>query len=302
MIPKFIDPGYYAGDDDAIQDDADQGHTIGSLSGAAISAPGTAACGPLHRALSTKESFQHIRAFPRKPGQSVLFTHRVAHWGSARDPDTSLPARIAISFVCSDPAFEAPYLAHSSRWVNDGSGVLERAPPFEVRLLLVCAQLLVYHQRLQLSKPDIVSCYEYCKRRQDELDPAYRQKVFVEFVNAMQDHKDRQAGAASPANLQAESSRTDGRTGDFSERVAYEDNIDDDDDGEEEAMMEEMLDGYNVGQFRDDYDELEAGASGESSDDPKQATGQNGGSESIVMRTSAKPSRPHKKPRRKSHR
>jgi Phytanoyl-CoA dioxygenase (PhyH) len=104
MIPRYVDPGYDRGDDDdddGGQNDAleDAKHGSGALDNG---------CGPLYRALKTKESFQHIRAFPCQPGQGVVFTHRVAHWGSSRDPDTDLPARIAMSFVCSDPTFEPP--------------------------------------------------------------------------------------------------------------------------------------------------------------------------------------------------
>ena len=89
---------------------------------------------PLSRALCTKESYQNIRSLPRLAGQSVLFTHRILHWGSRGNPHSHLTTpRIAMSFVCSDPAFERPYLAAS---------LAESIPPFRTRLLLVCAVAL----------------------------------------------------------------------------------------------------------------------------------------------------------------
>lgn len=83
VIPKQYDPGYATGDGEK---------------------------DPLHRALPTKESYQHIRALPCESGDSVLFTHRILHWGSRGNSETSVHPRIAISFVCSDPAFERPYI------------------------------------------------------------------------------------------------------------------------------------------------------------------------------------------------
>eukprot|EP00978_Attheya_sp_CCMP212_P036942 scaffold170959_cov30-Attheya_sp.AAC.1 len=92
VIPKPYDPGYMAGDDKDNDEDLD----------------------PLTRAVSTKESYQHIRALPRRAGESILFTHRILHWGSRGNPTSSTQQknkpRIAISFVASDASFEAPYL------------------------------------------------------------------------------------------------------------------------------------------------------------------------------------------------
>jgi Phytanoyl-CoA dioxygenase (PhyH) len=244
MIPRYVDPGYDRGDDDdddGGQNDAqeDAKHASGALDNG---------CGPLYRALKTKESFQHIRAFPCQPGQGVVFTHRVAHWGSSRDSDTDLPARIAMSFVCSDPTFEPPYLVGSDRWVNPTAGTLERAPPFEVRLLMVCAQLLIYHQRLQLSRRTIQNCYEYCKMHEMLLETSYRHKVFVEFVGAMKES----------AQHDPKCTLEHGGTGPGAEQAEDVEDDDHEDDDEEEAMMEEMLnaeaEGY--GEFQDDYDDL----------------------------------------------
>jgi ectoine hydroxylase-related dioxygenase (phytanoyl-CoA dioxygenase family) len=200
IIPKQYDPGYLAGDEDY---------------------------DPLTRALPTKESYQNIRALPRQPGQSVLFTHRILHWGSRGNPMTSSEPRIAISFVCSDPAFERSY-------INPNYFVGDKMPPFHIRLLLVCAQLLIYYQRFDLPKSCIRACYEYCKEYEAELDPIYRGKVGVEFVKAMREI--------------ATTTKAAGCAG-----------TDDEDDDQDDAVLQEMLEAeeQGYGEFEDDYDEMD---------------------------------------------
>lgn len=199
VIPKQYDPGYTDGDsngDDGKGDD------------------------PMWRALSTKESFQNIRALPRQAGQSLLFTHRILHWGSRGDPNSLVDEpRVAISFVCSDPSFEKKYFKSH-----------QFPPTFHSRLLLVCAQLLIYYQRFNLSKNCIRACYEYVKEHAEELDTSYRNKVTVEFVKAM---KEADEGVVDKGKA-------------------------DDGDESDEAVLEAMLDaeegGY--GEFQDDFDEM----------------------------------------------
>ena len=199
VIPKTADPGYFDGDDN--EEDLD----------------------PLQRALPNKQAFQHIMAIPRQPGQSVLFTHRLIHWGSARNLPVSkvMPPRIAMSFVCSDPSFEKPYVDLDKHFSTrrttttkrvdpitpsaDGTGMLNtvndsvaeltvshitsyKLPPFYIRLLIVCSQMLIYHDRFPwLNRRFLKACYDYCKEYKDELEESYRQKVFYEFVKAMKD-------------------------------------------------------------------------------------------------------------------
>ncbi|KAL7540248.1 hypothetical protein ACHAWF_006633 [Thalassiosira exigua] len=145
VIPKQYDPGYTNGDDPPEEDVAQHKHIL-----------------PLSRALSTKESYQNIRALPRRAGQSLAFTHRILHWGSRGNKHAiGVEPRTAISFVYNDVEFEPPYLADES-FSEDGNHRW-KAPSFETRLLLVCAQLLVYYQRFDLSAETIRACYEYCK-------------------------------------------------------------------------------------------------------------------------------------------
>ncbi len=235
MIPKQFDPGYLLGDDPP-ESSSDATTADNSGNNNESSNYDVKFSDPLSRALPTKQSYQNIRALPRKAGESIIFTHRVLHWGSAGNPHASnLHPRVAISFVYSDIDYEAPYLTNFS--MGDG-----QLPPFSLRLLLVCSQLLIYYQRFDnLSTQHLRACYEYCKLHADELNQTYRKKVFVEFVKAMKERRDGvedDDDNAAPENDQ-ESARND--------------TCDDSDD--EEAMLEAMLE--HSDQFDDDFDDAE---------------------------------------------
>jgi Phytanoyl-CoA dioxygenase (PhyH) len=228
MIPKPYDPGYTKGDTEEEGD-------------------------PLQRALKQKQTFQHIRAMPRKAGQSILFTHRIIHWGSKGDAipisTTGVQPRIAISFVCSDPDFEAPLLVHHAKYfpvAQDKSSECQ-LPPLRIRLLLICAQLLIYYQRFDLDKRVVKACYEYCKLHQNELEESYRNKVFLEFVKAMKEHETEDINGKILSSEAKTKTRSDIHAGD------------NDENDDEDAVLEEMLNaeagGY--GEFEDDYDEME---------------------------------------------
>ena len=224
VIPKTFDPGYTTGDDES--DDGPD---------------------PLTRALPDKCAFQNIRALPRRAGQSLLFTHRIMHWGSRGNPNShDKTPRVAISFVCSDPSFEKPYLKGIS--LEDD----EALPPFKVRLLLVCAQLLIYYQRFDLPKDCIKACYDFVKEHEGLLEESYRRKVTLEYIKAMKE--DPVVGEGND--------KTDKSTA-----VNKDDGGSDDED---EAVLEAMLDaeagGY--GEFEDDFDEIEGDeVAGEHSDE-----------------------------------
>jgi hypothetical protein len=277
VIPKPYDPGYTTGDNDC--SDNDKTERGENSKGSAD---------PLHRALSSKESFQHIRCLPRKAGQSILFTHRIIHWGSQGDPadlvtcdndqddaghsssEATVFPRIAISFVCSDPDYEAPLLVNHEKYFStisnaDNSVDIQQLPPLHIRLLLVCAQLLIYYQRFDLEKLVIKACYDYCKQHEEELEESYRRKVFVEFVNAMKEqngmkgknNETKNIGATKIASTAATRQGFKASPDAIGEETGFPDEEDGDD--EEDAMLEEMLNaeagGY--GEFEDDYDDLE---------------------------------------------
>ena len=247
VIPKQFDPGYLEGDDNSPEGSNNEADNRNSTE--CTTADNKSYSDPLSRALPTKQSYQNIRALPRKAGESIIFTHRILHWGSAGNPNISnLQPRVAISFVYSDVDFEAPYLTNFSMNVeegkeNPGSTYRLSLPPFKLRLLLVCSQLLIYYQRFNLSTQHLRACYDYCKQHADELNETYRTKVFVEFVKAMKESRD---GAGDDCN--------DKNTA-LSQAKGNSNNNEEDDSDDEEAMLEAMLD--NSEEFEDDYDDAE---------------------------------------------
>ena len=228
VIPKTCDPGYLQGDDMSEEEDDDgSSNNNDQLED------------PLSRALNTKQSYQNIRALPRTAGQSVIFTHRILHWGSRGNPQAlNNHPRVAISFVYSDIDFESPYLSKES-FSRDSRGNWSY-PSFETRLLLVCAQLLIYYQRFNLSIFTLRACYEYCKSHSDQLDENYKKKVFVEYVKAMKEQRD----GIPDCEDEDKKSDVNGTNCDREET-----NSDD-----EEALLEEMLN--NSGEFEDDFDDM----------------------------------------------
>ena len=160
VIPAEDDPGYYNGD--AIDEDSPD---------------------PLQCSLQNKSDYQNIRALPRKSGECVAFTHRILHWGSRGNKTCKCP-RIALSVVVSSDDFESPYLLQPS--LTDISCL--RVPHFRTRLLLVCSQMLIYHQRFDLDATFIRTCFEYCKANENLLERKYFQKVRSEFISAMKEH------------------------------------------------------------------------------------------------------------------
>jgi len=252
MIPQSYDPGYYNGDDEGDIDD--EKHPSQD---------------PLQRALPDKASYQNIRAMPRSSGQAVMFTHRILHWGSKGNPSCTTP-RIALSFVSSDATFEKPYLLPPYSQIGKCNESTKKEtpsvilPPFHLRLLLVCAQLLIYYQRLNLDGTTIRSCYDYCKKYEHLLEEKYRKKVFVEFVKAMKEVRLNNLDTGNLFSTTQKDSNTikisckeNDDNKNKSEINIGDGNDDDDDDDDEEAMLEAMLDAEAAGgaDFEDDYDE-----------------------------------------------
>mmetsp|Transcript_27023 Transcript_27023/g.55551 ORF Transcript_27023/g.55551 Transcript_27023/m.55551 type:complete len:432 (-) Transcript_27023:65-1360(-) len=281
VIPRGFDPDYLGGDDDF---DGDKHCKETSLNfHGSDGYRNEKYSDPLTRALPTKQSYQNIRALPRKAGQSLVFTHRILHWGSKGNPHSTADAngpRIAISFVFSDEGFEAPYVkeeyfgpchnnireAEEEEKNGDSKKVKSSAPwkypPFSIRLLLVCAQLLIYHQRFDLSTPMLRACYDYCKLHSKELNEVYRKKVFVEFVKAMKEQSSGgvvDGGAEEVCGLEGDEADSGDNivtgemcVGNNSAEPSNNDRVCSDD---EEALLEEMLN-HNE-EFDDVFDEME---------------------------------------------
>jgi hypothetical protein len=254
VIPKDCDPGYLNGDDleqdlgrddnNGNDDDIDN-HIDDHIENNVQQQD------PLSRCLSSKESYQNIRALPRKPGESIAFTHRILHWGSKGHKNCTNSPRIAISFVSSDPSFEKPYLKNYGKYWSQE--IIQKQtslnaivlPPFEIRLLLVCAQLLIYYQRFDLPKDAIRGCYEYCKERKDELDDGYWKKVSLEFVKAMRE----MSGSSDKVRDIEQSDIEETKEKD----VKLNSNKKQEDD-EDDAMLEAMLE--NADEADDDFDDM----------------------------------------------
>ncbi|GIL98987.1 hypothetical protein Vretimale_4284 [Volvox reticuliferus] len=148
MVPRWADPGYYHGDDDDGPD-------------------------PLSVALSSKESFQSIRAFPAEAGSAIIFSHRIIHWGSRGRKGFHTP-RLAISWGCADDAYEPPYF--SRQYLP--------YPPMELRAALACGQMLVYHERFPMAARQLSLYYKFFNLHADKFQESYRAKVASEFVAA----------------------------------------------------------------------------------------------------------------------
>ncbi|GLI65349.1 hypothetical protein VaNZ11_008898 [Volvox africanus] len=160
MVPRWADPGYYDGDDDGGPD-------------------------PLSVALSSKESFQSIRAFPAPAGSAIIFSHRIIHWGSRGRKGFHTP-RLAISWGCADDAYEPPYFSRSYL----------PYPPLEMRAALACGQMLVYHERFSMTARQLTLYYKFFSMHADKFHESYREKVASEFLAAT---KEVVRGEAAPA-------------------------------------------------------------------------------------------------------
>lgn len=261
VIPKGSDPGYLKGDDE--DENESESRTGKAKEENNDKAHPQVQQDPLSRCLQNKESYQNIRALPRQAGESIAFTHRIIHWGSRGNSNCTQP-RIAISFVTSDPSFEKPYLKHYKKyWKQDSSSIDANTytlPPFHIRMLLVCAQLLIYYQRFNLSKETIRACWDYCREHKEELEETYWKKVSFEFVNAMkEEHDSRAFSNSNGCKKEGVDSLNSGEGGDRKRDCdsgnENDDGEDEDDEDDEEALLEAMLE--NADDVEDDFDEMD---------------------------------------------
>eukprot|EP00475_Leptophrys_vorax_P017833 TRINITY_DN24390_c0_g2_i2.p1 TRINITY_DN24390_c0_g2~~TRINITY_DN24390_c0_g2_i2.p1 ORF type:complete len:555 (+),score=195.51 TRINITY_DN24390_c0_g2_i2:41-1705(+) len=166
MLPKPSDPGYAAGDN---HDDPRD---------------------PLEVAINgDKRVFQNIKAFPLQVGSAVVFSHRILHWGSKGRPGYP-EARISLSFAVSEPGYEEPYL----------KDVKNMNPSFQMRLALVSAQMLIYHERFNFSSQQLHNFYKCFDAHRDMFNPKYQKQVEKEFVDAV---KEKTAETIAPTEDEA---------------------------------------------------------------------------------------------------
>ena len=140
MVPKGIDPGYMAGDGEA---------------------------NPLSVIFSSPEAFQAIRALPVPAGSLICFSHRLLHWGSKPNPHGKAPPRVALSFAAATDDFEKPYLDPKHL----------PTPPLELRIGLVCGQIIAYGMNVDPGEVATVIYFETFQSVAAEFNPEFVEKV-----------------------------------------------------------------------------------------------------------------------------
>ena len=164
LIPRGVDPGYDAGDDQA-----------------------EGAEDPLLALMRSDAAVQSLRACPLPPGGAVVFSHRAMHWGSRGSASCAEP-RVSFSFGCTDDAFEPP--------------AFDRAhlpfPPPRLRAALASAQLINYHERFAFDAKQLRTFGRTFAASRGDFARAYAQKVAAELKSAVDDRA-RSRGAASSA-------------------------------------------------------------------------------------------------------
>jgi hypothetical protein len=158
--------------------------------------------GPATYAPLSERSLQHVRCLPCAPGDAVIMSHRVVHWGSQGRNGARLGPRLSFSFASSDHTFEPPYLKALRRRRSSGEGEAPQgpetsaspsapavssatkaaafSPPFAVRLALACGQMLCYagNGRFALASKAEVARYTAAFRAQKQsFSVGYRAKV-----------------------------------------------------------------------------------------------------------------------------
>ena len=164
LVPRGVDPGYDAGDDQS-----------------------EGAEDPLLALMRSDAAVQSLRACPLPPGGAVVFSHRAMHWGSRGSASCAEP-RVSFSFGCTDDAFEPP--------------AFDRAhlpfPPPRLRAALASAQLINYHERFAFDAKQLRTFGRTFAASRGDFARAYAQKVAAELKSAVDDRA-RSRGAASSA-------------------------------------------------------------------------------------------------------
>jgi hypothetical protein len=168
VVPRAHDPGYDAGDDHAA-DAEDPLINLFKSSDAAV---------------------QAVRACPLRAGGTIIFSHRIMHWGSKGDPDCDKD-RISVTFGHSEPRFEPPYLATPQAHLP-----FPKAP---LRLALASAQLINYHERFEFGFGLLRRLGSTFRARKGLFTREYAQKTAAEFKDACEDSTTRHRAATSAA-------------------------------------------------------------------------------------------------------
>jgi hypothetical protein len=206
VVPRWADPGYVDGDPTALD-----------------------APNPLARALPDKQSYCNIRALPRERGACNVFSHRILHWGSVGRVGAP-HARFSISVACSDDSYEPPYLL--------GGDVLP-LPPFELRIALIAAQMIVYHERFSFSAPMLSLFHRAFERHQSRFHERYIRLVQLEYIGALKELDEAKADDAGDDGDDDDSEDDEAMERALELMLAHNSDIDDDYDDYEQKEEEE---------------------------------------------------------------
>ena len=112
------------------------------------------------------KQLQHIRALPMRPGEPLLFSHRLLHWSSCASVESG--ARSSFAFVTAEDGFEPVLLARGGDM-----------PSLEERVTLAATQTLVYeHGLVGPDRSEQLSFFfELFERGEQMLHPEYSAKV-----------------------------------------------------------------------------------------------------------------------------
>ena len=223
VVPAQHDPGYFSGDLDTVD--------------------------PLQRCFPDKTGYQNIRAVPVSAGDSVCFSHRILHWGSRGRLGYHTP-RIALSVACAADQFEPCYFDRK----------LLPFPQSELRLGLVCGQMVCYHERFNCSGKAMHFFASVFRKSSHLFSMYYQKKVLKDLIPAIEEasKRDEVSGTPStetPANVAKVSS---------SATFNWHSQSNEEDDDIDDALMQ-MLDAASaMGEdgdlaFHDDFDDAGEG-------------------------------------------
>lgn len=147
VVPAFIDPFYHKQDRPEVN--------------------------PLNEAFATQpDNYQYIRCLSCSAGSLNHFSHKIIHWGSSASAiERKVEPRIALSWVIGDDSFEQPCFSREHLPL----------PPFELRLGLICGQMISYSGQTQMKKGLRDLCFRIFKKVNAiagcEFNEDYRDKV-----------------------------------------------------------------------------------------------------------------------------
>jgi len=168
VVPKAHDHGYQVGDSLSLEGPT---AVAASMWGLRQSPTGAAIWSP-----NTNEALSAVRAIPLEPGEAVIISHRILHWGSKGRIGSTHGPRVSLTCSCADKSFEAAFLQDCF------------SPSLAMRGSLAAAQSLSYEDQAKNSMsipPERRKLYLLlCRLGLEGFGEGYReriQRIFAEF-------------------------------------------------------------------------------------------------------------------------